>query len=70
MSTTSNEPHEPEPGQDDPLLGEGPAGDANPGDYMSSDQQSGVSEDTGTVYGHDGEPEETPHDEALREEEE
>jgi hypothetical protein len=51
-------------------MGEGPAGDANPGDYMSSDQQGGVSEDTGTVYGHEGEPEETPHDEALREEEE
>lgn len=68
MSTTSKEPHEPEPGLDDALMGGGPAGDANPGDYMSSDQ-SAVSEDTGTVYGHDGEPEETPHDEALREEE-
>lgn len=69
MSTTSPEHHEPEPGQDDPVTGEVADGDANPGDYMSSDQLSGVSDETGTVYGHDGEPEETPHDEALREDE-
>ena len=61
--------HEPEPGQDDAFFGEGPAGDATPGDYMSGDQQGGVSEDTGTVYEPSGEPEETPHDQVLLEEE-
>jgi hypothetical protein len=62
----------PEPGQDDPVeidpsgfVGEPPAGDANPGDYMSSDQQGGVSPETGTTYSRDGEPESTPHDEVL-----
>lgn len=65
----TQEAHEPEPGQDDAFVGEPPAGDANPGDYMSQDQQGGVSDDTGTVYEQTGEPEETPKDEALREEE-
>lgn len=56
-----------EPGQDDAFVGEAPAGDANPGDYMSNDQQGGVSEETGTTYDRSGEPESTPYDE-LREE--
>jgi hypothetical protein len=54
-----------EPGLDDAFVGEPPAGDANPGDYMSNDQQGGVSEDTGTTYDPTGEPESTPHDEEL-----
>jgi hypothetical protein len=62
----TKEAHEPDPGQDDAFIGEGPAGDANPGDYMSNDQQGGVSEDTGTAYDQSGEPEETPNDEELR----
>lgn len=64
--------HEPdtEPGQDDAFVGEAPAGDANPGDYMSNDQQGGVSDDTGVVYEKSGEPEETPKDEELRDAEE
>ena len=32
------------------IVGEPPAGDANPEDYMSNDQSLGVSPDTGTVY--------------------
>jgi hypothetical protein len=55
--------------QDDAFIGDAPAGDANPGDYMSNDQQV-VSEDTGTVYDSTGEPETTPHDEVLIKEEE
>lgn len=70
MTTPSGaERHEPDPGLDDAFIGEPPAGDANPGDYMSGDQQGGVSDDTGTVYDQAGEPDVTPHDEALREEE-
>ena len=70
MSTPSGaERHEPDPGQDDAFVGEAPAGDSNPGDYMSGDMQGGVSDETGTVYERTGEPEETPHDEALREDE-
>lgn len=65
---SSTHEHEPEPGQDDPFFGEAPAGDANPGDYMSNDQQGGTSEETGTTYERDGEPESTPQDE-LRDEE-
>jgi hypothetical protein len=61
--------HEPEPGQDDPFIGEPPAGDANPGDYRSQDQQGGVSEETGTTYSTTGEAEVTPHDEELLAEE-
>ena len=60
----------PEPGQDDAFVGEPPAGDANPGDYMSNDQQGGVSDDTGTTYDQVGEPESTPHDEETGAEEE
>ena len=51
-------------------MGEPPAGDANPGDYMSNDQQGGVSDDTGTTYDQVGEPESTPHDEETGAEEE
>ncbi|MGN6132177.1 MAG: hypothetical protein ACTHOK_17695 [Nocardioidaceae bacterium] len=47
--------------QDDPVPGAAPAGEANPGDYMSGETE-GVSEDTGTVYDSEGEPEATPHD--------
>ncbi|MGZ4456752.1 MAG: hypothetical protein ACXVWU_07585 [Nocardioides sp.] len=46
----------------DELVGEAPAGDASPEDYMSNDQSRGVSEDTGTIYDAVGEPEATPHD--------
>ena len=62
--------HAAEPGQDDPVLvdpaefvGEPPAGDATPGEYMSNDQQGGVSRDTGTTYDPEGEPETTPQEE-------
>lgn len=41
----TTETQEPDPGRDDAFFGEGPAGDANPGDYMSNDQQSGEPED-------------------------
>lgn len=52
------------------FVGEPPAGDATPDEYMSNDQ-SAVSEETGTVYEPTGEPETTPHDqEELTEEEE
>jgi hypothetical protein len=57
--------HQPEPGQDDPFVGRPPAGDANPGDYMSNDQQGGTSPDTGTTYDATGEPETTPRDERM-----
>lgn len=43
------------------FVGEPPAGDATPEEYMSNDQ-SAVSEDTGTVYDERGEAEATPHD--------
>ncbi len=65
--------HVSEPGQDDPVhidddfVGEPPAGDATPGDYMSNDQN--VSPETGTWYEPDGEPASTPHDEELLREE-
>ena len=36
--------------QDDPFVGEGPAGDANPGDYRSNDQSGGQSPETGVTY--------------------
>ena len=68
MSDQTREPAI-EPGQDDAFVGEPPAGDANPGDYMSNDQQGGVSDDTGTTYDRTGEPESTPHDDELRGEE-
>jgi hypothetical protein len=63
------EEHEPEPGQADAFFGEGPAGDPTPGEFMSTDQQGRVSEDTGVVYDQEGAPEETPLDEELRDEE-
>ena len=69
MTSPTHEAHEPEPGQDDAFFGEGPAGDATPGDYMSDDQQGRVSEDTGTVYDQEGAPEETPLDDELRDQE-
>jgi hypothetical protein len=50
--------------QDDPVPERAPAGETNPGDYMSGEAE-GVSEDTGTVYDREGEPEATPHDAAL-----
>jgi hypothetical protein len=53
--------------QDDPIEGAAPAGETNPGDYHSGDQSAGSSEETGTIYGADGEPEETPHDHVLTE---
>ncbi|NUR05903.1 MAG: hypothetical protein HOQ45_02690 [Nocardioidaceae bacterium] len=51
------------------FVGEPPAGDASPDEYISNDQTAGVSEETGTVYAADGEAEQTPHDEELLEEE-
>ena len=69
MTPATHEAHEPEPGQDDAFFGEGPAGDATPGDYTSPDQQGRVSEETGVVYDDEGSPEETPLDEELRDEE-
>jgi hypothetical protein len=46
----------------DTFIGEGPAGDESPEEYMSNDQSAAVSPDTGTVYDEQGEPEVTPHD--------
>lgn len=51
-----------EQSQDDPMVGEAPTGDANPGDYQSSDQSGGMSEETGVTYDAAGEPESTPND--------
>ncbi len=64
---TSTHEQDAGPGQDDAFVGEAPAGDANPGDYMSNDQQGGTSEETGTVYDRSGEPESTPEDELRAE---
>ncbi len=52
------------------FVGEPPAGDTNPEEYMSNDQSAVVSEDTGTVYDEQGEPETTPHDQVLAEDDE
>jgi hypothetical protein len=52
----------------DDFLGEPPADDPTPDDYTSIDQSTAVSPDTGTVYAPDGEPETTPHDQELLEE--
>jgi hypothetical protein len=49
-------------GQDDALVGEAPAGDETPGDYMSNDQSGGTLDDTGVVYDGQGEPQTTPQD--------
>lgn len=59
---------EPDPGEDS-FVGEPPAGDASPDEYVSNDQQGGVSEDTGTSYDRSGEPEKTSHDEEPEDEE-
>lgn len=59
----------PEPGLEEDFTGTPPAGDANPEDYMSNDQQA-VSEDTGTTYGRTGEPETTPHDDVVEDDDE
>ena len=53
------------------FIGEPPAGDASPDEFVSNDQSAVVSEETGTVYERlTGEPAVTPHDEALEQEEE
>jgi hypothetical protein len=59
---------EPDPEE---FVGEPPAGDASPDDFVSNDQSAVVSEETGTVYERTtGEPAATPHDEELEQEEE
>jgi hypothetical protein len=63
MSDTSIEPDPEE------FVGEPPAGDASPDDFVSNDQSANVSEETGTVYEPTGEPATTPHDEELEQEE-
>ena len=51
------------------FVGEPPAGDATPGEFVSNDQSAVVSEETGTVYERaTGEPAATPHDTVLEEE--
>ena len=53
------------------FVGEPPAGDATPGEFVSNDQSAVVSEETGTVYERaTGEPAATPHDTVLEEEDE
>jgi hypothetical protein len=53
------------------FVGEAPAGDATPGEFVSNDQSAVVSEETGTVYERaTGEPAATPHDTVLEEEDE
>jgi hypothetical protein len=53
------------------FVGEPPAGDASPDEFVSNDQSAVVSEETGTVYERvTGEPAVTPHDEVLEHEEE
>lgn len=44
------------------MFGSGPAGDANPEEYRSTDQNPRRSDETGTTYEPTGEPEVTPHD--------
>ncbi len=61
---SQNDDYGAELSQDDPVPGQGPVGEANPGDYQSGETE-GVSEDTGTVYDREGEPEATPHDVTL-----
>ena len=51
------------------FVGKPPAGDESPEDYMSNDQSAGTSPDTGTIYDGLGEPEATPHDLELTDEE-
>jgi hypothetical protein len=53
------------------FVGEPPAGDASPDEFVSNDQSAVVSEETGTVYERvTGEPAVTPHDQVLEHEEE
>jgi hypothetical protein len=53
------------------FVGEPPAGDASPDEFVSNDQSAVVSEETGTVYERvTGEPAVTPHDEVLEHQEE
>ena len=53
------------------FVGEPPAGDASPDEFLSNDQSAVVSEETGTVYERvTGEPAVTPHDQVLEHEEE
>jgi hypothetical protein len=53
------------------FVGEAPAGDATPGEFVSNDQSAVVSEETGTVYERaTGEPAATPHDTVLEEDDE
>lgn len=61
---SQNDEYGAELSQDDPVPEQAPVSEANPGDYMAGETE-GVSEDTGTVYDRDGEPEATPHDAAL-----
>jgi hypothetical protein len=64
MSDISSEPDPEE------FVGEPPAGDASPDEFVSNDQSAVVSEETGTVYEREtGEPALTPHDEELEQEE-
>ena len=53
------------------FVGEPPAGDISPDEFVSNDQSAVVSEETGTVYERvTGEPAVTPHDEVLEHQEE
>lgn len=67
--TSGDHGTEPEPVlvQADDFVGEPPAGELDPDDYVSADQQGGVSAETGTSYERSGEPESTPYDEARAE---
>lgn len=60
----------PEPDLAEEFMAAAPAGDPNPEEFTSDDLHDRVSPDTGTSYEPTGEPEVTPHDEALKEEEE
>ncbi len=59
----------PEPDLAEEFVAAAPAGDASPEEFTSNDLQDRVSPDTGTSYEPTGEPETTPHDQALEEEE-
>lgn len=61
---SQNDEYGAELSQDDPVPEQARVNEANPGDYRAGETE-GVSEDTGTVYDRDGEPEATPHDAAL-----
>lgn len=51
--------------QDDPVPGAAAAGEPTPGEYEPGAQSGGESPETGVTYERTGEPETTPHDEAL-----